>query len=201
MSFDRDTPEKYRIIKQFLTDDICKIVEQYCLFKMLNEPGLVENETQQCPGTHSVHGDILTESLLLYAKPIIENEINLKLVPTYSYYRVYKPGDILHDHTDRDACEVSATITIGYRYNDKDDKYRWSLYGYVDGEKRYLDCEPGDAIIYKGCELEHGRDRFDVSKYSYQVQVFLHYVAAEGVFAEICKYDGRKGIGCIKKVT
>ena len=199
MSFDEDAPEKYRLVKQFIPDDICKVVEQYCLFKMLNEPGLVENETQQCPGTHSVHGDILTESLLLYAKPIIENEINLKLVPTYSYYRVYKPGDILKDHIDRESCQVSATITIGYRYNDKDDKYRWSLYGYVDGEKRYFDCEPGDALLYKGCEMEHGRDRFDVSKYSYQVQVFLHYVAADGGYAEKYKYDGRPGIGCIKK--
>tara|TARA_B100000497_G_scaffold111404_1_gene131500 strand:- start:28 stop:627 length:600 start_codon:yes stop_codon:yes gene_type:complete len=199
MSFDEDAPEKYRLVKQLIPDDICKVVEQYCLFKMLNEPDVVENESQQCPGTHSVHGDILTESLLLYAKPKIEDNLGIKLVPTYSYYRVYKPGDILKDHKDRQSCEVSATITIGYRYNDKDDKYRWSLYGYVDGEKRYFDCEPGDALLYKGCEMEHGRDRFDVSKYSYQVQVFLHYVAAEGVYAKMCKYDGRPGIGCIKK--
>ena len=199
MSFDKDTPEKYRIIKQLIPDDICKVVEQYCLFKMLNEPDKVESEMEQCPGTHSVHGDSLTESLLLYAKPLIENQLDLKLIPTYSYYRVYKPGDILKTHTDRDACQVSATITIGYRYNDKDDEYHWSLYGYVDGEKRYLNCEPGDAVIYKGCELEHGRDRFDVDKYSYQVQVFLHYVAADGPFAKKHKYDGRPGIGCIKK--
>ena len=199
MSFDEDAPEKYRLIKQFIPDDICKVVEQYCLFKMLNEPDVVENESQQCPGTHSVHGDILTESLLLYAKPKIEDNLGIKLVPTYSYYRVYKPGDILKDHRDSESCEVSATITIGYRYNDKDDKYRWSLYGYVNDEKRYFDCEPGDALLYKGCEMEHGRDRFDVSKYSYQVQVFLHYVAADGVYAERYKYDGRPGIGCIKK--
>jgi hypothetical protein len=199
MLIHKDTPEKYRIIKQLIPDDICKVVEQYCLFKMLNEPDVVENESQQCPGTHSVHGDSLTESLLLYAKPLIENQLDLKLIPTYSYYRVYKPGDILKTHTDRDACQVSATITIGYRYNDKDDEYHWSLYGYVDGEKRYLNCEPGDAVIYKGCELEHGRDRFDVDKYSYQVQVFLHYVTENGPFAEKYKYDGRPEIGCIKK--
>jgi|TARA_R110001583_G_scaffold35789_2_gene118627 hypothetical protein len=187
--------ENYRVVKNFLPDDICKVVEQYCLFKMLNEPDVVENESQQCPGTHSVHGDSLTESLLLYAKPKIEDNLGLQLVPTYSYYRVYKPGDILKTHTDRESCEVSATITIGYRYNDKDDEYHWSLYGYVDGEKCYLKCKPGDAVIYKGCELEHGRDRFDVDKYSYQVQVFLHYVVADGPLAKKHKYDGRPGIG------
>jgi hypothetical protein len=69
----------------------------------------------------------------------------------------------------------------------------------VNGEKRYLNCEPGDAVIYKGCELEHGRDRFDVGESSYQVQVFLHYVTENGPFAEKYKYDGRPEIGCIKK--
>lgn len=189
----------FQIVKKMLSDDICKVVEQYCLFNMLNEPDKVENESEQVPGTHSVHGDILTESLLLYMQPKIENVIGWKLIPTYSYYRVYRPGDSLKLHTDREACELSASITIGYKYNDKDDKYRWSLYAYVDDEKHYLDCEPGDCIIYKGCELYHGRDRFDVGKYSYQVQVFLHYVREEGPYANEHKYDGRPGIGYIKK--
>ena len=173
MLIHKDIQEKYRVVKKILPDDICKVVEQYCLFNMLNEPELVEDKTEQCPGTHSVHGNILAESLLLYVQPKIEDNLGIKLVPTYSYYRVYKPGDILKDHIDRESCEVSVTLTIGYKYNDKDDKYHWSLYGYVDGEKRYLDCEPGDAVIYKGCEMVHGRDRFDVGEYSYQVQIFL----------------------------
>lgn len=80
----------FQIVKKMLSDDICKVVEQYCLFNMLNEPDKVENESEQVPGTHSVHGDILTESLLLYMQPKIENVIGWKLIPTYSYYRVYR---------------------------------------------------------------------------------------------------------------
>ena len=45
MSFDEDAPEKYRLLKQFIPDDICTVVEQYCLFKMFNEPDVAEKES------------------------------------------------------------------------------------------------------------------------------------------------------------
>ena len=190
--------DKFVMYKGLISKDIAKIAEQYCLFQMLNnfQP---EPEYGPVPGTHSVHGDSLTESLLLYVQPQVEDLTGMKLIPTYSYYRVYKPGDILKDHVDRESCEVSVTITMGCKYNDKDGKYRWSLHAYVGNEKRYLDCESGDAVIYNGHRLQHGRDRFDVGKHSYQVQVFLHYVNACGPYTKDYKYDGRPGIGYIKK--
>jgi len=188
---------KYTVVKGLLCEKICKIAEQYCLFQMLNNFKPDRGEFAQVPDTHSVHADSLMESILLSVKPDIEKVTGLKLIPTYSYYRVYKPGDILKDHTDRPSCEISATVTLGFKYNNKHDKYRWSLHTYVNDEKRYLECEPGDAVIYKGCEIIHGRDLFDVDKYSYQTQVFLHYVDANGLYAQQHRYDGRPGIGYI----
>jgi hypothetical protein len=182
----------YIVVRNLLSSDICKITEQYCLFEMLNNFKSVD---PQVPGTHSIHGDSLTETLLLYLKPKIEELTNKSLIPTYSYYRVYKPGDILEDHDDRESCEISATLTIGFKYNNVSDDYRWSLHGYVGDEKRYFKCDVGDAVIYRGIELTHGRDRFDVGEHSYQVQVFLHYVDANGPYANEFKYDKRPAIG------
>jgi hypothetical protein len=186
--------EKYMIVKELLSKEVCKITELYCLFEMLNNFN-PDKPTGQVPGTHFKYGDNMTETLLLHAKPKLESVTGLKLVPTYSYHRVYKPGDILPDHQDRPSCEISATVTIGFKYNDKDDNYHWNLHGYVNGEKCYLQCGIGDAVIYKGCELVHGRDRFEVGEYSYQVQVFLHYVDANGPYSDSYKYDGRPAIG------
>jgi hypothetical protein len=196
MSFEHD---KYIIARGILPKELCKITEQYCLFEMLNnfqheKTGLTG--VVMVPGTHSVYGDSLMETLLLYTKPKIENLTGLSLIPTYTYYRVYKPGDALNDHKDRPACEISSTLTIGFKYNGKDDDYHWCLHSYVNDEKRYFKCDVGDAVIYKGCELKHGRDKFDVDEYSYQVQVFLHYVDANGPYAKQYKYDGRPEIGC-----
>ena len=199
MLIHKDIQEKYRVVKKILPDDICKVVEQYCLFQMLNNFSPEDEKSGQVPGTHSVYCDSLMESLLLYTKPKIEQIISRKIIPAYSYYRVYKPGDILKEHSDRESCELSVSITLGYKYNDMDDNYKWSLYAYAGDEKRYLDCEPGDAVIYRGCDLIHGRDRFDAGEYSYQVQVFLHYIFEDGPYANKHKYDGRPGIGYIKK--
>jgi|MEHZ01.5.fsa_nt_MEHZ011529841.1_1 hypothetical protein len=196
MSFEHD---KYIIARELLSKETCKIAEQYCLFKMLNES---ETEDHQVPGTHAVYADSLMETLLLHTKPKIEELTGLSLMPTYSYYRVYKPGDVLPDHKDRSACEISATVTLGIRHIGKSDNYRWCLHSYVNGEKRYLECNVGDAVIYKGCEIEHGRDKFDVDEYSYQVQCFLHYVNVNGpTYTEELKYDRRPSIGFKVKET
>jgi hypothetical protein len=48
--------------------------------------------------------------------------------------------------------------------------------------------------------LNHGREPLDAGDGSYQIQVFLHYVDANGPYAEKYKYDGRSNIG-IKKTT
>ena len=184
--------DNYIIARGLVDKETCKLAEQYCLFEMLNN---FQPDEQQVPGTHSVYSDSFMETLLLHTKPKIEEITGMKLIPTYSYYSVYRPGDILRDHTDRPSCEISATVTLGFKYNGKEDYFRWSLHGYVNGRKRYLRCDVGDAVIYKGCEIKHGRDRFDVDEYSYQVQVFLHYVDADGPYADEFKYDKRPVIG------
>ena len=95
-----------------------------------------------------------------------------KLTPTYSYSRIYDRGAILGRHTDRPACEISVTVSI-----DSCKTFEWPIY--LDGEKILLD--PGDAVIYKGCDLWHWRDEF---LGDWHHQCFLHYVNAEGPHKE-----------------
>ena len=42
----------------------------------------------------------------------IEQEYNLKLFPTYAFWRYYVIGGRLPKHTDRPSCEISATACI-----------------------------------------------------------------------------------------
>ena len=44
--------------------------------------------------------------------PIVEKESNLKLFPTYAYWRYYVFGGTLTKHIDRPACEISVTACI-----------------------------------------------------------------------------------------
>lgn len=106
-----------------------------------------------------------------------EKSIIKKFFKTYNYYRVYKKGDVLHKHKDRESCEISITVCIGF---DADDA--WPIYITDNfGNNTSVILNPGDIMIYDGVHLEHWRDEF---KGSFQVQAFLHYVDQHGQFAE-----------------
>ena len=58
-----------------------------------------------------------------------------------------------------------------------------------------IPLEPGDGVIYRGCEVEHWREAFDAPTGSWQTQVFLHYVDKNGPYGDFCKFDSRPALG------
>ena len=56
--------------------------------------------------------------------------------------------------------------------------------GPEDGERgtkgKMIPMEPGDGVIYRGCEVEHWREAFNAPEGAWQTQVFLHYVDKNG---------------------
>ena len=105
---------------------------------------------------------------------VIEEIVGEELIPTYAYARLYSNGDVLEKHTDRPACEVSVTIQLGRSHH-----YAWPIYM---GGMRF-DMAEGDGIIYKGCDIEHWRDKCDGPEGYYSGQVFLHYVRKNGAYS------------------
>jgi hypothetical protein len=142
----------------------------------------------QVPNTYSCYGDIAMETLMLKVQPIMEKETSLKLNPSYTYCRVYKKGDKLNRHKDRFSCEISTTMNLG-----GDD---WPIYLEPSGKKGMkgikVNLQPGDMLVYRGCDLEHWREKF---KGDECVQVFLHYnnIATKGSKENI--FDKRPHIG------
>jgi hypothetical protein len=191
----------YRIVKQAISKELSEFVYSYFLMKrnvarkFYNERYIspynfdwgVWND-EQIPGTYSHYSDIAMETLLQKLRPSIEKETGLKLNETYSYARIYKKDDVLVRHKDRYSCEVSATLNLG---GDS-----WPIYlepsGELGKEGVKVDLEPGDMLIYKGCEVEHWREPFEGENCG---QVFLHYNNASNEKAEENKYDGRPFLG------
>jgi len=58
------------------------------------------------------YGLYLTEALLPLLHNKIEEVTNKKLLKTYSIFRVYKNGDHLPIHNDRNSCQISATLQL-----------------------------------------------------------------------------------------
>jgi hypothetical protein len=139
------------------------------------------------------------ETLLNEVKPIMQEKTGLKLIPTYSYARIYKKGDILHRHKDRFSCEISTTLNLG---GDE-----WPIFieaeqnigtpdngfpAITENKGNKITLQPGDMLVYKGNLCEHWREEFTGENCG---QVFLHYNNLATTGSENNIYDGRPHLG------
>jgi len=158
-------------VKNILPVEFCKFFTHV----LMRKADLDSNQgDQQVPNAmarldHEYMFDTLQEKLWC----LIEDIVDEPLIPTYSYARLYSNGDVLEKHTDRPACEVSVTIQLGRSHNNP-----WSIY--MGGNK--YDLDEGDGVIYKGCEVDHWRERCNAPDGYYSGQVFLHYVRKNGSY-------------------
>ena len=133
------------------------------------------------------YADPLVEVLLKQCLPAIEEQTGLQLEPTYSFSRVYQEGEELTPHIDRPSCEISATINVACTGETWP---IWMQYENNDPAKCLLN--PGDAVVYKGCEVTHWRRK--LPKGHINVQFMLHYVDKNGPHAGY-KFDKREALG------
>ena len=191
---------KYQVIKGALSYELANFVFNYFLLKrdavdwmyknnITYDTGMLGTWTdEQIPNTYSHYGDVVMETLLQGLRSKMEKETGYKLQETYAYARIYKTGDVLHRHKDRYSCEVSTTLNLG---GDP-----WPIYLEPSGKKGMagikVDLEPGDMLIYSGCDLEHWRDAFPGKDCG---QVFLHYNDQTQKTAKENIYDKRPFLG------
>jgi hypothetical protein len=178
----------YVLVKNVINPELRDVITQYALFDEMQD---FTPDGIQVPNAHSKYSDPAMEAMLLHIQPLMEKHTGLKLYPTYSFYRVYRNGDVLHPHKDRPSCEISTTVCFNYSYNDSE--YTWPII--MDGEK--INMKPGDIVVYRGIDLEHSREEFSPPQDDWHVQAFLHYVDANGPHKDFI-FDKRKSIG-IKK--
>ena len=163
---------KNKIIKNFFSKEELNVYQKYC-YNKIDENKNYEIDIQSF--SPAWYKDSLMTALLDTKLPIVEKESNLKLFPTYSYWRYYVFGAKLHKHTDRPSCEISVTACIK-KYDN------WPIV--LEGNK--IELEEGDAVLYAGCEQEHWRP--GIYKGEGMAQVFFHYVNKNGPFTHH-KYD------------
>lgn len=128
------------------------------------------------------YGDPHLDALLESVRGKVEQATGLRLFPTFSYLRVYKHGNLLKAHRDRPACEVSMTVNLGM---DADEP--WPIWIAGPQGIASVPLNPGDGLIYRGCDCYHWREPFAGN---HLAQVFLHYVDQNGSSTE-WKYDKR----------
>jgi len=210
MSFNE---KKYQVIKNAVSYDLANFVFNYFLLKrdavkFMYDNNLVQEHSllgtwkdQQVPNVYSHYADFAMETLLMKVMPIMQQQTGLDLIPTYSYARVYERGSILKRHKDRPSCEISTTLNLGgdpwpifidpTGSNNVIDEYKNIMKPNAPAGVK-VDLNPGDMLVYSGCDLEHWREPFQGDICG---QVFLHYNHVNGKFANNNLYDRRPLLG------
>ncbi len=141
---------------------------------------VMDKDERQVPGSISRYNHPHYHDIYYQVKKRVEQSINEVLYPTYYYDRFYFKNQELVPHKDRPSCEVSVSLHCS---NNLD--YGWPIwFDTPDGDKIPLVTNPGDAVIYKGCEREHWREPMKGDHKSYYHQIFFHYVRRDGPYIE-----------------
>lgn len=141
---------------------------------MLSQCGTGMSDVQ-CPQSESFYNNE-TQPLHIMCIPVMEKLTGLKLFKTYAYHRIYQLGETLRIHKDRPACEISVTLCVGFKGKP------WAIWILdYDENPNLVYLEPGDAIVYHGCDLYHWRGKNNVTWD--HAQIFLHYVNQDGQYA------------------
>jgi hypothetical protein len=176
--------------KEFLPTEMVNLVSQYLenkvrLGEWTTSPPV--NAAKDRISEYAFYGDPLVEVLLKDLTEKVSEITGLELYPTYSYARIYQPGESLPAHVDRDSCEISVTVNIA----NKGEISKIFIQGH-DGISRGHTLNPGEAIVYKGREVEHSR--LALKEDQLLIQIMLHYVDANNEFSDL-KYDKRDKLG------
>ena len=149
----------YKVIENFISSDEAKILADLII-------KLEGDGDDQVPLSRSYSNFPACNILLGKMTEKVSAIVGKKLVPTYTYARVYLKGAELKIHKDRPSCEYSVTVNLAQTHP-------WPIYM---GTTK-VNQNPGDGVVYKGCEIDHWREAFEGDEYT---QVFLHYVDVNG---------------------
>ena len=178
----------YEYIRNFLDEPTRELMSIYYENKIRRgdwKPAVHIEKGQY--SSYDMHGDSLTEAVLLKKLPLVSRICGKELYPTYSYVRIYQEGDNMERHIDRPSCEISLTVNIFTKENK-------SIF-YVEDlnpNVKEFDIEPGDALMYLGEKIYHWRK--PIEKDQFLVQFMLHYVDKNGKNKDY-KYDKRPNLG------
>jgi hypothetical protein len=123
--------------------------------------------------------------------PIMGELTGADLLPSYDYFRIYQQDDICRVHSDRPSCEHSVSLTLAYS-----DALPWPLQvgstrvseegpfheDFGDEPFSSIEMQPGDAVLYRGMNLRHGRTQPNPNRWS--AHLFLFWVERGGEFEQ-----------------
>ena len=167
-----DVTQPYCIVRSALGEDECQLAS----WQLRAASARHAQIDDQVVTALSFYEEFFCTAFQLRMQPELERFFGCRLLPTYTYARIYLQGAELKSHRDRPACEFSATLCLQQEPDEP-----WPIWLEVEGKSIEVRLQRGDMLLYRGCEQRHWRAPFAGRAC---VQAFLHYVDANGPHAE-----------------
>ena len=127
----------------------------------------------QSPLRYVSHNDPVCQFFHHQLAPAMSAFAGEQLKPSYVYLASYQAGAVLEKHTDREQCDFSATFCLDYAPEPRN-ATPWPLELHKKSGTVKVFQAIGDALLYRGCQLPHSRDKLAEGHNS--TSIFFHYV-------------------------
>jgi hypothetical protein len=164
------TDNNYLYIPNFISKEEANSLANELIEYSKLPSNLMANDPQ-APNSLAMYNYLTFVKLLVKKIPEVSKILQEDVLPTYSYTRIYTHGEVLNRHRDRPACEISLTLNLKKDVN-------WPIWFQKPNEEEVsIELNSGDAVMYLGEISDHWRNAYQGQEH---VQLFLHYVRAEG---------------------
>lgn len=125
------------------------------------------------------HGDPVAHLFHQLLAPVVQSVVPEPIKPSYPYFAAYPRGACLPRHTDREQCEYTVSMLVGYEPAAQDE-LAWPIC--LEPPRRgcrtvRVRQRPGDLAIFKGREISHWRPVLRAASRS--LHLFFHFVRAD----------------------
>ena len=175
----------YRKVDALLTPEQCAFLRK-AMDRSRAAGGMRVADHRAYRGPNNQYAPIPAQMFLGSLTSKMSALVGRELLPSFSFWRIYRKGDVLNRHKDRNACEVSVTISL---MPAAEDGGVWPI-NVTDfhGTSHSIKLPLGSGLLYQGTEVDHWRDSLTISEH---YQMFLHYVVADGPFAALVHDEGK----------
>ena len=158
------------LIPKVLSKEECSVLSEELFY--LYDTKQTHNDNR-CPISDAVYGAKLHKNIAYKLIQAIQQHTGVKLFLTFVYSRIYRKGEILKIHTDREECEYSVSVTLGHSGINS-----WEMFikDYDDKIHKFTP-DIGDLIVFKGNSMNHWREQFTGE---WQTQAIFSFVNSKG---------------------
>lgn len=151
----RDLAQRhFSVLRGLLTPGHLAAIRAYV--RGLRHGGLMRRGDSQVPRRHVIYDEPVMHGLHGLLTPLVARVVGTAVRPTYAYLATYLDGADLPAHLDRPQCRWNMSLALD-QTPDLRLEETWPIYVQPEDRAIAIHLMPGDAVIYSGTDIVHGR--------------------------------------------